>query len=276
MAELEPSNEEVIQPVENSAVVQPCGIAPVWHTAILVGGILALSLTGSRRLGVGAAHAPLRMATYGMTIAMQLVMLGWVAFGLKLRKVPFRSLYGVARKGAKSLFLDIGIALAFWWVALFILGSLNLGWLTADAAIHHRPLPLHSGKTPGIDSAQREQVRTISQLAPESGKEFAGWFLLCAVVGVVEETVFRGYLQSQFIAWAHGKAAYGVVFSALIFGAAHGYEGIRSMALLAVFGALFGLLVLFRRSLRASIFAHAWHDFVTGIALALLRSHHLL
>ena len=103
----------------------------------------------------------------------------------------------------------------------------------------------------------------------------AAWALLCVVAGVVEEIVFRGYLQRQFAAWARGAAAAGVVFSALVFGAAHGYEGLRNMVLLAVFGVLFSLLALYRRSLRAGIFAHSWHDLIAGLALAFLRSHHL-
>ena len=280
MTDLNPMDEQDFQETGIAATIpqslpQSRGIAPVWHTIVLVLGILLVSLTGSKRLGLNN-HVPLRMLTYGMTIAMQLLMLVWVWFGLRLRRIPFQTLFGVRRKGAKALFVDIGIALAFWWLSLFALGALNITWLSVDAAVHHRPLPLQAGKKHEIDPAQRQQVRTISQLAPEGAAEFAAWSLLCVVVGIVEETMFRGYLQSQFTAWGRGKAAYGVVFSALIFGAAHGYEGLRSMVLLSVFGVLFSLLVLFRKNLRANIFAHAWHDLVTGVALALLRSHHLL
>ena len=67
------------------------------------------------------------------------------------------------------------------------------------------------------------------QLAPTNGKEIACWLLLCMLVGVAEELVFRGYLQQQFTAWARGAAVGGVVFSAMMFGAAHGYEGVRAM-----------------------------------------------
>jgi hypothetical protein len=48
------------------------------------------------------------------------------------------------------------------------------------------------------------------------------------------------------------------------------------MVLLAVFGALFSVLAIFRRGLRAGIFAHSWHDLIAGLALAFLRAHHLL
>jgi membrane protease YdiL (CAAX protease family) len=95
-------------------------------------------------------------------------------------------------------------------------------------------------------------------------------------VGVAEELVFRGYLQRQFTAWARGAVATGVVFSAVAFGAAHGYEGIRSMFLLALFGAFFSLLALFRRSLRAGIFAHAWHDVFAGLMVSFLHARHVL
>ena len=91
----------------------------------------------------------------------------------------------------------------------------------------------------------------------------------------MEEVVFRGYLQRQFIGWARGSVAAGVIASALVFGGAHGYEGARAMFLITVFGVLFSLLALYRRSLRAGIFAHVWHDLITGLVVFVLRSFHI-
>jgi hypothetical protein len=119
-------------------------------------------------------------------------------------------------------------------------------------------------------------LREMAQLAPANGREIAAWAMLCLLVGFIEEIVFRGYLQRQFIGWARGRVAVGVFVSAVIFGGAHGYQGVRNMVLLAAFGVLFSLLAIYRRSLRAGIFAHAWHDFIAGLALALLRSSHIL
>jgi hypothetical protein len=48
------------------------------------------------------------------------------------------------------------------------------------------------------------------------------------------------------------------------------------MVLITVFGVLFSLLALYRRSLRAGIFAHAWHDLIAGLAISLLRSNHVI
>ena len=68
----------------------------------------------------------------------------------------------------------------------------------------------------------------------------------------------------------------GVIASALVFGGGHAYEGVRGMVLITVFGVLFSLLALYRRSLRAGIFAHAWHDLIAGLAIAMLRSNHVI
>ena len=95
-------------------------------------------------------------------------------------------------------------------------------------------------------------------------------------MGFVEEVVFRGYLQRQFIGWARGGVVAGVLASAVVFGGAHAYQGVRNIALLTVFGVLFSLLALYRRSLRAGMFAHSWHDLIAGLALALLKSSHLI
>ena len=57
------------------------------------------------------------------------------------------------------------------------------------------------------------------------------------VAGFCEEVIFRGYLQKQFAAWFDSPPA-GVIVSALVFGAAHGYQGVKMMLVIAVYGAL--------------------------------------
>jgi hypothetical protein len=208
-------------------------------------------------------------------------MLAWVIFGLRLKKIPLRALLGFCPVNLRSIASDLGCALLFWIAALMILGSLNVAWSGVDAVIHHRtPATLAAGqKEPSplsSDPSRLQALRELAKLAPANGREIAAWALLCMMVGFVEEIVFRGYLQRQFIGWARGRVATGVLVSAVVFGAAHGYQGVRSMVLLSVFGLLFSLLALYRRSLRAGIFAHAGNDFIFGLALALLRASHIL
>ncbi len=252
----------------------PRGIAPAWHTAILIVAIIALSVSGTSRLAV-TNRAPHHLFTYGATAVMDLVMLGWVALGLRLRRVPFGSLFGSMTGGIRGFALDAVIALAFWIAALSILGSLGGLWNAVEYAAAHRHSPTQAGQALEPSASQKRTLQTLERLAPNDGREIAAWVVLCCIAGLIEEAVFRGYLQQQFIAWGRGRVAVGVVFSALLFGAAHGYQGIRNMVLLAVFGVLFSLLAIFRRSLRAGILAHSWHDLIAGLALAFVRSHHL-
>jgi membrane protease YdiL (CAAX protease family) len=62
----------------------------------------------------------------------------------------------------------------------------------------------------------------------------------------------------------------GICISAIIFGAAHGYQGTGMMIAIAFYGALFGLLAHFRKSLRPGMMAHAIQDTYSGLALFFL------
>ena len=260
---------------EAPAAPVSASIAPAWHTVLLAAGILALSVGGSTRL-TAQHHTANRYVTYASTAVMELLMLGWVALGVRLRKVPFRSLFGVIAGGLRGFALDLGVACLFWMGSMMILGTLGLAWTTAEYAATHKHLPTGPGEKIEPSASQKQTLRTLEQLAPADGKEIATWVLLCLMVGLIEEAVFRGYLQQQFTAWSKGNAAVGVAFSALLFGAAHGYQGLRNMVLLAILGALFSLLAIFRRGLRAGIFAHSWHDLFTGLLLAVFRARHLI
>jgi hypothetical protein len=52
---------------------------------------------------------------------------------------------------------------------------------------------------------------------------------------------------------------------AALFGISHGYQGIEACAKIAIFGAMFGLLAIWRNSLRPGMMAHAWSDILSGI-----------
>ncbi len=249
-------------------------VAPLWHTLILIAAIVLLSMSGAKQLSAPDSSVN-RMQTYLFTAATEVCMLAWVYFGLRLRKIPFRSLFGSISGDFQSLIADLGFAFVFWISSLTILGTIGIFWTVIEAAITHQPL-ISSGKQLTPDATQQQTLHTLTQLAPTNGRELAAWILLCIVAGLAEETVFRGYLQRQFTAWSRGAVATGVVLSALLFGAAHGYQGVRNMVLLAVFGALFSLLALLRRGLRPGIFAHSWHDLFAGLVLAFLNAHHKL
>lgn len=254
-------------------------VAPAWHTVVLVAAIVAISVHGAAK--ISALHGSLnRLATYGFTAAMEAVLLLWVLFGLRLRKTSFRSLLGNFQFDLRSIAMDVGFALIFWFASLVVLGALGIAWTGVEAALTHQLSVTHvagpTGQAFTPDPSQQKALYALAQLAPANAGEVAAWTLLCLFVGFAEEFIFRGYLQRQFIGWARGGVIAGVVFSGVVFGAAHAYQGGRNMFLLAVFGVLFSVLAIFRRSLRAGMLAHSWHDLIAGLVLALLKSRHFI
>jgi len=83
-------------------------------------------------------------------------------------------------------------------------------------------------------------------------------------------TIFRGYLQRQFMALTKSAPA-GILLSAATFGAAHAYQGFRMMILIALYGAMFGILAYWRGSVRPGMIAHAWQDSLNGVLAVLVR-----
>jgi membrane protease YdiL (CAAX protease family) len=257
-------------------------IAPAWHTIVLIAGIVALSIHSAKLFS--AAHGPLnRLATYGFAASIDVLLLAWVIFGLSLKKTPLRSLLGSCSLSFRSILTDLCFAAVFWIASLMVLGTLGLAWSGAEAVFMHRTAASHAAGQAGqtgqaliSDPSKQQTLRALKQLAPENGIEIAAWTLLCLLVGFTEEIVFRGYLQRQFIGWARGSVVLGVIASALVFGGGHAYEGVRGMVLITAFGVLFSLLALYRRSLRAGIFAHAWHDWIAVLAMTLLKWKHVI
>jgi len=223
-------------------------IAPWWNTGLILAAIAASSVLGSRhsaKSSMGKHH----LANYGITLAWEWGLAGIAFWGLRMKKTPLRQMLGEKRRGAREFFIDAGVAAVFWIFSMLVLASLGL----LLRGLH-------------LESAQKQ----ISQLAPSTLTEGAVWIALSISAGICEEFLFRGYLQQQF-ARASGRVWVGVLVSSVLFGSAHGYEGIAGMLMITVFGALFSLLALRRGSLRAGMIAHGWHDIFSGIALAVLK-----
>lgn len=222
-------------------------LAPLWHTAIILVLLLGISAVNvlTRHLSASRAHSHYVM--YGVTLVWEWVLLALVHWGLLMRRTPLRQLLGVRRPGAAEFWTDVGIAIGFWFTSLFVLGSVG---------VLLRAVRLHP-----------EKIRSVvSHLAPASPPELALWFALSISAGFCEELIFRGYLQQQFTRVTH-RIWLGIAISAVFFGLSHGYEGASGMLLITLYGAFFGILAHARRSLRAGIIAHAWHDSLSGVVL---------
>ena len=280
---------------------KPRGIAPIWHALVLVLAILGYSVWGAVGANSasgnpiaspsGAARAAtartdhVRLIRYALTGALELAIVAWIAFGLRLRKVSFRSLFGMWPRGLNNITMEILTASAFWVCSLIILLICAFSWLFVQNHIYRsetakqsaptsQPSP-NAEKPKSPEQQQSELIHQLTELAPANGVEIAAWGFLCLIVGFSEELIFRGYLQSQAIALLRNTPI-AVIMTAIVFGAAHGYQGVRGIFLISIFGSLFGILALLRKNLLPGMIAHSWHDFATGMALALIRSSHLL
>ena len=221
-------------------------IAPLWHTVLLIAVLFGIAAYGASM----QRHAPAgpqlvertgsALPLYLSLIAAEWALLRFVtAGGLKRTGMRLRDLLGERWGSWRDVARDVAIALAVW-----------AAWGLVEMA---------ASRILGPDSA-----KDISAMLPRDPAEIAAWIALSLTAGFCEETIFRGYLQRQFLALT-GSAPLAVLIQGVIFGVAHGYQGLRNVITITVFGMLFGALALWRSSLKPGMVLHAWTDIFSGI-----------
>ncbi|HTV57538.1 MAG TPA: CPBP family intramembrane glutamic endopeptidase [Verrucomicrobiae bacterium] len=195
---------------------------------------------------LAASSHPDRLRFYIVSLLLEWLMLGLVVIGVKHRGASMNIVFGDRWRSARAVFRDTGIALGFWVVSIFILAGVS------------RLLRIHSSPA------------EVAAMMPHGPAEIAAWLALSISAGICEEAIFRGYLQRQFIVFTRSAPA-GIALSAVAFGAGHAYQGLRMVVLIAVFGALFGVLVHWRKSTRPGMIAHSWQDALSGIVAGLAK-----
>jgi membrane protease YdiL (CAAX protease family) len=238
-----------VQITSSVSTSEPLPVAPQWHSLLLVCFIVLLSALGSNsQHSVGKSH---RELLYVTTIIIEWLMFAYTYWSIRRsRRATVREVIGGRWQTPEDFLIDIAFAAGFWVVAVLVLAGLAYGMGLSGP-----------GKA-------EEAKKVLSFLAPQTVREAVLFGVLCITAGFCEEFIFRGYFQRQFAAAA--KNVYvGIAGSAIIFGLGHGYEGVKRMFLIAVYGLMFGLLAHFRKSLRPGMIAHAWHDGFTGAMLYL-------
>ncbi len=194
---------------------------------------------------LSAAANPNRVRFYVVTLFFEWVLFVLVVAGVRRSGASVLIVLGDHWHSVRQVVRDIGIAAGFWivtWVLLWV-----FGWLLRIAALG----------------------RNVSML-PQRGIELTLWIALSVSAGICEETIFRGYLQRQFMALTKSAPA-GILLSAAAFGAAHAYQGYRMVILIGLYGAMFGILAYWRGSVRPGMIAHAWQDSLNGVLASILR-----
>lgn len=206
-------------------------------SAILLGiaaaGYLALSRPAGGGSPAGAAlYLPLLAAEWGLFV--------YVRMGMKRRGVAVTDLISARPLSLRALAIDL------------LLGFLLLGlWLGVEYLLDRLV------GAPSSPAVQHLLVRDTADIPL--------WVMLALSAGFVEELVFRGYMQRQFAALLRSPWL-AVAAQAVLFGVTHGYQGALPVLRITVFGLIFGLAALGRRSLIPGMVAHAAVDVIGGLS----------
>jgi uncharacterized protein len=223
---------------------QAKAIAPVWHTVLLLLVIVGFSILpqfvhGAMQASQVATGAS-RMFTYIATMVYEVLILAWIwGFCGLLYGVPLREIIGGRWSRFSEFLIDIACALLFWIAVVALLAF-------AHFVLHFS----------GMDAAKA--------MLPTTLRETCVFVALSVLAGFCEEIIFRGYFMRQFTAWTKSVAA-GVILQAIIFGLGHGYQGWKGMLVISVYGSMFGILAVLRKSLRPGIIQHCAQDGFSGV-----------
>lgn len=229
---------------------RPAPIAPWWHTAALLALVAAMTVGGALYQNAARAHTAANPAAASahpqvVPLYLSLLLLEWGLFryvtkaGLAGKGSRFAELVGRRWQGPRDVLRDLGLAVLVW-----------AAWTGGELA-WSRLLP-------------HDAAASIGNLLPRGALEKTLWIALSISAGICEEVAFRGYLQRQFAAWT-GNRWVAWALQAIAFGLGHGYQGVRACAVIALYGALFGLLARWRGSLLPGILAHALTDLLSGL-----------
>jgi len=246
------SMPSVDEPPVAPAFAKPRAVAPAWHTVIFVVATLGLTaVQAHQQPRLQTLNLPSRVPVYAVMIFFEFFMFGYVWIGLRAADTPLRDIIGGKWRTPFDFLVDVGIALGFWCAVAGVLIGMNLALGKNNAGIE-----------------------AVKALIPRTVVEMVVWVFLATTAGFCEEFIFRGYLQRQFLALT-GKAELAVVFQATIFGVAHMYQGWRGVVIITVYGALFGGLAVWRKSLRPGMMQHAMQDTFSGLVGSFALRRHM-
>ena len=212
-------------------------IAPVWHTIVFIIIFVGLAVVGGffqhavKQHPSAAVPSGNAVPGYISVIVSEWLLVLYVRMGVHKRGVRLRDLVGGGWATPKDVMKDVALGAGLWAVWTGLMNPHILGG--------------------GTNAAEG--------LLPRGTLESLVWIPVALSAGFCEELAFRGYLQKQFQA-VTGSAGWAVLIQAIVFGIGHLYEGVGPVVRITLFGVLFGLFAVWRKSLRPGMIAHAWAD----------------
>jgi membrane protease YdiL (CAAX protease family) len=116
----------------------------------------------------------------------------------------------------------------------------------------------------------RKSIGSLDLIIPRNGNELGRFYLLSVTAGIVEETLWRGFLIWYLAAFMPVWVA--AVVSSVAFGIAHAYQGPANIPKIMLVGGVFAAIYLLTGSLWLAMLMHAVVDIVQGrVAYELIR-----
>lgn len=247
-------------PAANEQVFKP--VAPYWHTALMIAIMASVALLSAKTFELRGQDPKGPFGQYVSTMVWLWLLAALAYMGMRRRGATLQDVICGSWKGTDGFFnllIDLAIAGGFWITAAVTLAGISI---LLD------PSKLKTAAAGSLPDA----AKNLAPLVPHTPRELIFWVLLSISAGLCEEFVFRGYLQRQCTALTRNAAA-GIALSALFFAMGHLYQGTKQMIVIGIYGAMFGTLAHFRKSLRPGMIAHAWQDTLSGLALSVLLPH---
>jgi membrane protease YdiL (CAAX protease family) len=209
----------------------------------------------------------------------------YISFKRLLRRIAAGQVVGptqIYRSTLISHWTLFGMVIAIWLATGRSWVSLGFGWdtdtgfllglaLTAAAIVvmlrQYGSLDNASEKT---RESLRRQIGDLEFMMPRNSAELGRFYAVSATAGIVEETLWRGYM---FWYLGHimplGAAA---IVTSVVFGFGHIYQGVANVPKIILLGGIFAGLYLLTGSLWLPMLLHAVFDAVQGKAVCRLLS----
>ena len=220
-----------------------------------------------------------------LALAVAYPIASYISFKRLLRRIAAGQVVGPTQIYQSTLISHwtmFGMAIAIWlatdrsWVALGFGWNVDTGFLLG-LALTAAAIVVMMRQYGGLDNASdktreslRRQIGDLEFMMPRNNTELGRFYAVSATAGIVEETLWRGYmfwyLGHIMPLWA------AAIVTSVIFGFGHIYQGVANVPKIILVGGVFAGLYLLTGSLWLPMLLHAVFDAVQGRAVCRLLS----
>lgn len=115
--------------------------------------------------------------------------------------------------------------------------------------------------SPKVRDRLLTQFDKIDFFLPRTAEELRWFVLVCLTAGICEEVLYRGFLIAYLAVWPLKAGGLGaILFSSLMFGTAHLYQGVKGIVVTGILGLVMAILFLWTGNLIAPMVFHTLID----------------